>query len=452
MGYIVLENKKISFDEISSLVPFVMINALKIHIDICEFIVSHFYSFSKKSIEKKVLVNLLCNKSTKAKFITAIVLLSKKEKIISIESDYISNDFQDFFDYEIKFTCKNKTNINFIDRSEIKTVILKYFVNIIYRLIRNPFIKPKSHVIRTWVDVDEKIYKNLFNSGVIYIYPFPMNIIRGLRYIKNTFLNYKNVSLMGVPYSLKDLAMVIFGGKKDLKILKFEINGHAAHSKDFKNYEKIYTSDEYISAVYALYENLKHKDIINTAHGVGLYNPYINYNKFFTINEYQMKYYFYKNRKINFEIFDEQKSSYQIDSTLKSCIVIIDQGDLSKKGFIYESNLQKKLNQKIIEIKKQTSIEVFVKFHPNRTESEKKKFSKQFDIKEIKNVSRINNINIFFVNLYSGAYYDFIDKGYFIFIYDDFFDPKVFFGDKINSYHIDNINDKIIQTLDINGY
>ena len=376
-------------------------------------------------------------------------MLAKKEKILAINCSYITSSFQDLFPYDIDFFYSDSKRINYVNQSESFICLIKYFVNFIYRFLRKKNIQKGMYVIRSWVDVDEKIYEKYFNDGLIFIYPFPMNIKRGLKYIKHCFSNYKNVSLMGLPYSFTKLFIIFISKKKDIAILNYELDAYQRHVKDFIGYDTIYTSDEYQTSVYALYQKLNDSTkIINTAHGVGFYNPYTNYDEFNVINDYQKNYYAYKNKNTVFKVMEAPiVPTYSLDNSGLS-IIIVDQGNLEKYGYLYESKLQKKVNEEIFRICDDRKIKCFVKFHPNRTENERKNFNGLDKFcHEVKNLNNMKDKNIIFINLYSGAYYDYLHLGKFIFIKEDYFDPRVFFSDNIKISSIEMLEKNIINSV-----
>jgi len=445
--YIYLKNKKIKVSDLSKYVPFTMVNNSLIIIDICEFVCNSFFLMEKNQLKKSILINLLKNKSQKIKNIAAVVMLSKKEEIIRINCNYISSEFSVLFKYSILFDYKKNKKQNFIDSSEINSVGIKYFINLFYRLIRNRKLKQTQTIIRTWVDVSEKLYKEQFNKSTILIYPFGLNFKRGLKYIKNTFSKYENVSFMGIPYSFKKFIKIFLSKKKDLAILDFEIDGHIKHAKDLENYKTIYTSDDFISAVPALYnEILPRTKIINTCHGIGFYNPFNNYNEFYVINGQQKKYYNYKNfDSIFYKIKNVSSIGKKKNDKFEKVIVIIDQGNLKKYNFIYEHKLQQKVYSKVIDVCEKNNIKLYIKPHPNRNKKESGKlFNRYPSLKAIENLEELKSKNIIFINLYSGAYNDYKNKGKFIFIKDEFFSARIFFGNQIKLIKINEIERELI--------
>tara|TARA_B100000401_G_C52494450_1_gene571997 strand:- start:224 stop:697 length:474 start_codon:yes stop_codon:yes gene_type:complete len=123
-------------------------------------------------------------------------------------------------------------------------------------------------------------------------------------------------------------------------------------------------------------------------------------------------------------------------------VVYIDQGDLTKYHYFYEANLQKKLVEILQDINKQENKKVFVKFHPNRNEKEKKDFYDRYGLESIQEFNKSKNY--VFINLYSTSYFDYKKFGPFLFVKDHSFFPKYFFGDEIKSIHIDELKNTLL--------
>lgn len=437
-NYIKLKNGNIiRIESLSNHVPFIMIRINPIFLEICEFIADNFYEFRRDSTEWEVLVNFLSLHSEKTKIITAVVLLSRIESISEINVSYIGSEFSFLFEYDIYFHNSVGQNSNFINKSRVLSSFIKYFPNRLYFSLKNKKIEKTTSVIRSWVDVDEELHKKHINEATIYIYPFGINLERGFRFIKHCFKRYKNVSLMGVPYSLKLLIKILFSSreKMDYAIINYEIEAMKRHSKEFKYFDYIYTSDEFIPAINSLYsEFLSNKSVINNAHGIGFYNPYIKYTKMIVFNNSQKDYYQKRNSSINYSIkYNNNIELTKFDKTLPTNIIYIDQGNLTNYGLLYEDRLQHKVISKLEEIHNQMELKCFIKFHPNRKLKEKKLFLKNHNIfKEIRSFNNYFKINFIFINLYSTAYYDFKKYGNFLFIKEDFFDPSYYFGKTIN--------------------
>lgn len=450
-NYILLENGEIiPINRLSEKVPFVFIRILPIHLELCEFIASSILNYNPNTTEWKIAVNFLSQRSTKIRIITAIILLSAKYKIAEINVDFIGIEFLKFFQYPIKINSPKKYG-SWIDAHEIYMSILKVFINKLFRLLRNRYLREAKSVIRSWIDIDAVLHNEYYNVSCIYIYPYYLNYFRGFKYIINTLRKHKNSTLIGVPYSFSKFLNIVFSSlsQRDKALISFEINAMMRHKKDFESYNLILTSDEYIPAIPILYEILldEKKSIINNCHGIGFYNPYNLYTKMIVFNSAQKEYYQKKNNIKNIEIKEDVSSNYKkLNKYFKTILVYIDQGNLKRHGLLYEEMLQYKVMSKINNLAREHSFTCTIKFHPNRKTSEKKSILLKYKkFEEIRDFERTSSQKYIFINLYSTAFYDFRVFGDFYFIKQDLFDPTLYFGKSINCIKIEEI-EKIIKS------
>jgi hypothetical protein len=221
------------------------------------------------------------------------------------------------------------------------------------------------------------------------------------------------------------------------------------HSKEFIAFDFIFTSDEFIPAVNALYVDfLSTKNIVNNTHGIGFYNPYIKYTKLITFNNSQRDYYLRRNNQLEYSIKDYDSELSEFNKNLQTIIVLVDQGNLKRFGLLYEDNLQNRVISKIEEISNDLNYNCFIKFHPNREQKEKNLFLNRYKVfKEISSFKNNAEMNYLFINLYSTAYYDFRNYGKFLFIKEELFDPTYYFGHFIKTTKVEELKQGIINLL-----
>jgi hypothetical protein len=297
----------------------------KTFLDLCEFVAFKYYYFNKESDSYKTLINSLFLKSNKLRTIGSIIEFNKFNDIEEVNFDIDLTDFNHFFtSKDIVFFGKTNANQQWINKSELVYSILKWLANKLYSIIYffsgKQAEKNKSNtVIRSWVDDAEKIYKAEFKTSIILIYPFLLNPLRGLRYIRHCFKNYKYPVLVGIPYNFIDLIRIIFskGVSFDGALIEFENKAMVKHANLFKDFNIIYTSDEYMVNSHVLHSILmqQSKKVINKAHGIGFYSPYVNYDEMHMYNENQINHYRTKNKSISYFILKE----YIIDTFTLDC-------------------------------------------------------------------------------------------------------------------------------------
>lgn len=450
-NHITLNNgKKINVDKLNFYYPFTMLINEFLVLNIAEIVAEKIYAFERNSLEFKVAVNFLSQRSMKIKKITAIILLSQTNKIKEINVEYFSQHFTSMINYEINII--NKPDIRkFIDPKVLVSLFVKIIPNKLYLIFFKLFFsnqKNKKSVVRAWVDVDEYLHKDVINSSTLFIYPFGINIKRGLRFIRSCYRKYSSVTLIGIPYSFKKLfgTTLKYFKNSDENIILFEIDGMEKHSQILREFSSIHTSDEYTPAVYALYDKLKGISIItNNCHGIGFYNRYINYDLMQVFNQKQKEYYTERNQDIKYEVkYIEDEENLIVSKKINNYYIIIDQGDLEKHSYHYESSLQNELYFQINNLAKSNVRKFFIKFHPNRSEKSINRFQKKYSfIVPLKKIEEIKDVPIIFINLYSTAYFDFKSRGNFIFIHDNLFNPKKIFGNHIQSLEINQLVSKL---------
>ena len=417
-------------DDFNKIYPMSMIENSILKIEICEFLATNYYGLVKKSLEWKILVNILSSKSHKIRMVTILILISRQKNIEEINIDFIDSKFKNFFNKNIYFLYED-SEVSYIDSVQVFNSIIKFFINHLFRFFRNNKIKKNSSVIRAWTDLDKELHNDYFNDSTIYIYPFGINIIRSLKFIKKTFIENKNSSLMGINYSFKKLIKIIISKNryKDLSLFEYELAGMESHSKDFLYFQVIYTSDEYISAIPVLYSNLikQDKKIINIAHGIGIYNPYNIYTKFYLKNEFQKNFYLKFENNLEYGISEVKyiRKDSILNNNLETVIVFIHQANLLNYRLLYEKEFQERILFKLNNI---LLSKIYIKLHPNTKVNEKNEIlSKYQNIIEIKEFD-LSKYNYTFLTMFSSAYYDLNRFGKFVFLEDNIFSPKKMFN------------------------
>lgn len=458
-NYIIYDNNEVcSVDDLSYYFPFSMLESDELTLRVSQIIAEHVYGFTIETNEYKVGINFLVQRSLKVKIIVALILLSKEKRIKIIHVEYISPIFKHLFYKDVEI-IDFKLRPHYLDTQSIFNTFSKYFINNIFYTIYTIFykkVKKKSVVVRSWIDIDEVLHQEIFSDATIYIYPYGINLLRGLKFIIHCFKKYKSVTLMGVPYRFQDIINIYVQklNGSDKGAINYEINGMLLHSKDFKYYSSIYTSDEFIPAVLSLYDSIlldNNVKIINNCHGIGMYNRYLNYNEVIVFNEIQKNYYEKCNSSVNFKIKNLKLNftSRFVDSTQN--IVFFEQALLDNYGLNYEANLQNQLFILLNTLASHDELNCLIKFHPNRTQKSKLRILNTYkSLREVQSIETlVNNSNIF-LNFGSTSYFDYNEYGQFIFIKDKFFDPTKIFGKNIKTIEINELYEYLCKVFKIN--
>lgn len=416
--------------------------------EVINIIVQDIHNIDPDSDLYPLYLNLLSSKSYKVKFISILIEISSFCKIEEISLDYFSAPFHKFLSPDIKIKSTHN-KVNFIDSQETVGSLSKCLINQIFVLLgfffKNKNLE-KKNLIRAWVDVDEKLHLSEIKDSVIYIYPFGLNFIRSIKFIKKCFRKNYDVQLMGISYSLLDFLKILFSKDRLKSIVIFEHNAMKKHSKKIKRFSRVFTSDEFQIGTPSLYSNLTNTEVINRAHGLGCYNVRINYDQFYVFNEVQKRYYKNDNPSVDYKFYNlNLRKCQEVNNKSTTKIVYIDQGDLIKYKYHYETELQKKTIAVLSELHNDYDLNVYVKFHPNRSKFEKKIFSNKYQLEVLQKIDKKDNY--IFVNLYSTSFYDMNKYGRFLFVGDKFFRPQYFFGKAIDVVHIGDLKNIILRNV-----
>lgn len=444
------DGEELDINQLNEVYPFTMLINSSTVLMVSNFIAESVYKIDRGTLDFKILVNILCQRSAKVKSICALICLSKTKEIKKIDVDYIDDTFLVFFDKNIIIENNNPQKL-YLNKEQRLSSLFKYLPNQIFLLINKCFFRnyiKRKTLIRAWVDVDEKLHKSKINESTIFIYPFGISVIRSLKFIVHIKRNYNSYTLMGIKYSAFKLLRAYFDlwvKNNDFGFVSYEIAGMLDHRQYINGFSEIYTSDEYQPAIYALYENLD-ISITNVCHGIGYYNRFTNYDNLEVFNELQEEYYSQLNNEVKVTVAYKKRLSRVPLKSKNKIIVLIDQGELLNYNLIYESNLQLGLQAVLNSSKiKEVGLRVFVKFHPNRGSQSRRNYLKKYlNFEELKNVESLETEPVF-INLYSTAYYDFRPRGRVIFIKDSLFEPRTLFGTNIMTIDFENFESELLK-------
>ncbi|MBT8278044.1 MAG: hypothetical protein KJO41_03515 [Bacteroidia bacterium] len=383
-------------------------------------------------------------KSDKIKILYHLHNLDEAERLREIHIDFISRiKFNYLFSKNVSISKEDST-VNLLPHRIIPKLFLKYFANKIFFLLKAKVKNDK--IIKSWVEVTEKIYKDELHDSQILIYPFPIKIYRQLKYIFNKIKKSESVGLMGVPYKISPLLKTLFNRNIDYLITVFEYTGAIRHANYFLKYQgiqKILTTEEFEVASFSFSKKLIKSgvQVINACHGLSVYSPFVYYSKFLLINKKQKELYSIFNKNLDFEIIYDETFESKVSKVSK--IIFVDQGDLGKLGMPYEAALRGKVLGVLNQIGKKRNSTIQIKTHPNTKQKEIKRLQSQYEYLPIIKKLKPPLEGLVFITLYSTAYYDFRKYGSFLFIKDDLFNPSLFFGPKIKSVHVSELKVKI---------
>lgn len=384
--------------------------------NIIRIIITDKFKFKEGSNTYKLCYNYLFLNSNIVFGIYCCYEFCKHNKVDLIDLPFIDKSFTCLF-VDVKIISSSKI-YSFFSESNTK-LILKTLLHKFYRiffLLNKNKIK-NENIVKYWCDVDEKLHLSVIKTKntIIFIFPFVNNLKRAFLSIKKIYSSSNKKTLIGLPYSFKTLFRIVFSKNlyRDLAIIDHEYKAYNLHANDYDSATNIYTSDEFLTGIFITNNILinNKKSIINKAHGIGFYSPFISYTEFECFNEGQKLFYNTINTKINYKT--RFSSVKLLDTQIKSNIVIIHQNFEDYKHRNLENLIQlsvfKILNFSILNKK------IYIKFHPNIKNKTKKNFLETFEnFTEISDLNSLSEIS--FIGISSTAYYDFRDYGNFFFI------------------------------------
>jgi hypothetical protein len=426
-----------------------------IHVSVCQKISQ---SLNYTGDYHKLYTNLLVSHSEKSKQITALIILAQKKKIniATIKCDYIDGTvLKDHINIEnITFSVEKIQSQRFLQNNSLKSTFFKWIAHRAYRL----FFKRKSKhlsVIRSWVEITEKMYGQHFHKSLILIYPFNLNFSRHIAYARKCFQKYDSVSLCGIPYRFSDWLRIIFSDRDlDRGYVQFEYNGYRRHGKELikKGLKYFYTSEEFEAGSFLMAEFIRNHGghITNTAHGLSFRAPYTSYDFFSVYNVAQRRYYETFSRATQFQVLPRINAG-PLDLVSFGCskgyALIFLEGLFAKYDMKFEADLQSRAVDVLREISESLSLRVFVKAHPNRKPSEYQSYSALTGVDIIKHLYEAQNYKPIFITIASAAYYDFRQYGAFIFIDSGYDNLEEFYGEKVETCPIERLEHYITDLI-----
>jgi len=433
------------YDEVSllKLVP-QNIFSTKEHVGICESIFNVEKCFSGE--EEIVFKNLLCNRSSFAKCVTAIFFLSSKNRFNLQKIKVVDTYYQfisDMFDVEVlSLNCSKNTRL--IDYGTKLLFISKYLVHSFYRFVGfflNPKVFKNNSVLRAWVEVSESIHgKERCQNSTLLFYPFPYKIKRQFDFIKKCLIEKYQVGFSGIPYSFFDL-LKILNHLSDKNIVSFESNAHIKHADFFlkKRILNYYTEDDYDASAFIIANRLISFGVncVNTAHGVNQVTPFIGASTYEALTLPQVAHFsrFEFNKNITFS-FQGKKITKSLNSIFRPDIptnFVFIHGNFIESKMFYEHKLQSQAVKKLAKLIKKEFF--FIKYHPNGT------FREELTIKEIEDNIQLSGIkNICYIALNSTSYFTFGESGFFTFIGDDLCNPFNIIGNNVPFFKLNELD------------
>jgi len=397
-------------------------------------------------------------------------LLNHRLKIDEISASFlVKNDKNLFSEFNLPIKEVKITNKQLSPISVILWLIKQYKRN---HLKRTLFPQCKSNfypdlkytkMLRAWFTLSEKIYvnklKKSFDNTIIYITPYMgngKNSLRQKKYLQYLDKNRRNYFFY-IPkinyFFLTKIAIKIFFSSFPLnfKIPLLHIIKERMEIDDFINFirikfpsiEEFYTREEFHPESVYLTERLKELKIkvINSAHGLGVYGTFVDYDIFYVFTKIQQEHYS-KLSNSKFELF-KSINTLKKESNIKKNIALffIHQNVLSTpyRKSIDSINIYKELLNYIEKITLDLNITVFAKYHPGSNEKDKILSNNIKIVEKIEDLP--NKYNYLATTLHSSYVLELLESMPFLIINpQNKINMKDFFPDD-NSFYIKNYNE-----------
>ena len=417
------------------------------HVEVCERLASR----ANLSAEvHQVYVNMLVKKSNRARQITALIELNRARQsaIRAVYSDFIGEDLSDLLGPDLILNCGPHRCSDFLELRQIFLFVVKVSAHRLFRLFRNRSLEAED-VVRAWVDTTDQLYPQLVKTATLLIYPFNASPPRQLRYLRRCWLERRNCSMMGIPYRLRDLLRLMTNWRRrEAIIATAEARAFQKHACELLNVgmTRIHTTDEFETAGFLLHGKLMDAGVecINTAHGIGLYGPYVAYSRFVCFNQRQRDYYQCRGRMGRFQVnsiveHDDKKLTDPGDAYRPTVVYL--QGNWKQAGKEYEADFELRAINKLKHAAAAIGLPFVVKVHPNVTRRNMRRLEKHTDVTAVRRLEEFDVGHPIFFSLMSTAYYTYLSLGPTCIVHDDLMWPGSLCGSGVCVTHIDELEE-----------
>jgi len=252
---------------------------------------------------------------------------------------------------------------------------------------------------------------------------------------------------MGLPYRFTDLIRLVFSWKnRDRVMIRSEMRAQRTHASELAKagVTTVFASDEARPAALEFHGELARRGIrsVITAHGVGVYGPYVRCDHFVFFNRRQREFY------EPFAMFGtaEYRSAHPNLKRIRNRPhlefepkVIFLQGNWKNAGKEYEYKLEWKGLLKAAEVCREEKLRMVVKVHPNIGVAQLNDLQSIPHVEIVRDLEESESEGSIFVNTLSSSFYDFQTHGPCVFLEDDLLHPQSVFGDEIRTSTVDNL-------------
>jgi hypothetical protein len=414
--------------------------------DVCDFLAR---AHKLDGLEHKVLVNLYALKSSRVKDIAALAYYVNEHVDGVLEvcalDDSIAVLRELFSSESIVFRRLGGPPHAYIEKANRQAIAMKIILNRLFRLVPSR-VSVSPSIVRGWVDVTEAMYaKEVFSSSLL-LYPFPFGMARQFRFFRSVKKRGGKIRFSGLPYKLSGVLRLLAQNRGDVDVVRIETSAYQRYAQELiaKGVKVVYTSDEFEVASIALYESLIEAGVIviNTAHGVGLYSPYVAYSEFKGINTSQSTFYQQRCSGLKPSVRKSKNTQLPLASAnasraLPPAVVLLDQNFLAF-NCVAESNALVQTQRILEEFCSAKDVPFFIKVHPNSSPTEQLNGSVR-----VKDWAAISGFRPIFVTVNSTAFYDVQGYGPVLVCDEPSFLPEIYFGEELLVYRYVTLVEKL---------
>lgn len=432
-----LDGTRINLKEVAELVPSHVFMS-RLHVRICETAAK--VKCSDNTLFP-VLVNFYFTRSRVLRILTALYFLIEKGKVAEIEGGAIFGVDLALGDYTslrvvetIALQGENFLPYSYIYFRQIPRMVLHK----VFRLFAKTNVN--TRVVRSWIDITDKIYEVQGASTTYLVYPFAANFRRQRKFFLALKGRGSSYSLMGAGYRFIDFVkLVVMPSQLDMCVAKVEADAFDRHAIELAKLgvTHLLTSDEFEPASIVFHRRLRHFGIhsSNRCHGIAVYGPYISATEMLFCNKKQSTFYALGGEFDHTSVIPFKSSNYSKALVSEGApVYVYMHGNWIDKP--YESKFAEKVMAKLQGV---CAKNWKVKVHPDTSEAEIEQISTRYGVEVISGSLPMYECPVVFINFLSSAFYDFRHIGPTVFLKDDLLNPAELFGEGVDSYILDEL-------------
>ncbi|AOS44991.1 hypothetical protein Verru16b_02060 [Lacunisphaera limnophila] len=343
-----------------------------------------------------------------------------------------------------------------VDPGVVRTFAVKALVHWVFRCFRRK-LRPGA-MLRAWVEVSLKMYGQEMDRSApdIRVYPFPISLMRQVRFLASLRGRRLTWSFEGVPYRLADFIRALRGRLTDRGLAQAEAFGYLAHADELvrAGITTLYTSDEFEVGAVVMHQRLGGSGVrsVNTAHGVGGYCPRIAYTEFRVISRSQAAFYQRDNPAIRYTLRANANRALvrlppvPAGQTGRSVVYI--HQNWEELGFTFEAGIQQRICSALTEVAKIPGIRISLKVHPNSSKKTLAALRRDWPGAILRDFADLPAIKPIFIIMNSTTYFELGEAGPVLACKDHTLAPELYFGEGLDAFTLDALRSRIAELMD----